>query len=132
METIINDQYYEKARSFIQDHIASPLGENAKNVLVQLYETLTPENSEVVYKQAYSLYYKEMANLRAESDTVLFGYGSSILLGGLILYGTTSLLKKWVYENTTMSYLLDKTEYLSIGVSGIGIMVCFISSGLNF
>ncbi|QKF93953.1 hypothetical protein QKU48_gp0495 [Fadolivirus algeromassiliense] len=119
MEQIISEKYYDKARSFIQEHIESTiLSENNKNQLINLYNSLTNENGKQVYETASNLlsnatgeaYMKfHMACLKISLTWFLIGI--VLLLSGFI---GTEFCNKYSYCNKFFEYIL---------VGGIGIIM---------
>lgn len=91
MDQIQLDQYYNKARTFIQEHIQKEiLSDEVKNKFIEYYQSINTENAKHIYDSVSALYSDAVKVNRREILLFELKWSGTLSLFGciIILFGT--------------------------------------------
>lgn len=133
MEQINNDLYYEKTKSFIQQHINDQfLDSILRQKMIDCYQQLTTDNAKDFYNYIHNLYFQEINKNINLFNRTCFKYSAIIFVSGSVIASIGAIGKYFSSKTSRInkySQLIQNFGFISIFVGTLMVFLCWT---LNF
>src|SRR5437763_12750520 len=124
---IIADRYYDRARSFIQDHIQDvTLPESFRNKMSEYYQNLDMHNAQDIYQQVYKGYQEQMFAQRRDfegqwiaASLKVAAIGAGIGIGGYVLMKVFTPRNEMTAHKVLTKMQWIGASFLVLGLCGV-------------